>query len=240
MIIPYLFFATFSLIVVFRLKDVEGESVPVQLSDIGRLFKNKPFLIFMGLVMFIMVGHRVNDSYMGLYIAELGGTEGLIGIAWFAGVAAEALVFGFANFWFKKYHSLIFMIAAGLVYALRWFLYSWMDSPYGIVGLQILHGVSFGVFYSAAFQYVTGLIPRSMQSTGHLLFFAGFFGITGIIGSLGGGMIMDAFGGETLYFIMGIIAVTGTVLLTIYHILPYGKEIGSTITMPRIRIRRRA
>lgn len=223
MIWPYLFFGIIALLVVFRLTDVKVESDPVQLKDVKQIITNKPFIIFLGIILFIAISHRANDSYIGLYIAQLGGSEGLIGLAWFVGVASEALIFALAGKWFRKYHTLVFIIFAGVIYTVRWFIYSVIDDPAYIIALQFLHGITFGVFYLAAFNYITRLIPKLLQSTGHLVFFAVFFGVSGIVGSLVGGALIDSYGGGTLYLVMGFFSLVGTILLTIYHILPYGK-----------------
>lgn len=224
MIYPYLFFGAIALLVTFRLTDVKVDSDPIQLKDVTTIIKNKPFIIFLLFIMFLTVTHRANDSFMGLYIVELGGSEGLVGLAWFVGVLTEALVFATAGFWFKKFHPLVFIIFAGFIYSIRWFIYAAVDDPMQIIGLQFLHGLTFGVFYLAAFNYVSRLIPKLLQSTGHLIFFATFFGISGIIGSLSGGALMDAYNGGMLYFSMGICALVGTILITVYHVLPYGKK----------------
>ena len=227
MIWPYLFFGTLALLVVFRLKDVKVDAEPVQFRDIGKIVKNKPFILFLLLIMFLSITHRANDSYMGLYITRLGGTEGLVGLAWFVGVIAEALVFAFAGFWFKRFKALIFIIFAGAIYSIRWFIYGWADDPMYIVALQFLHGITFGVFYLASFSYITRLIPKLLQSTGHLVFFATFFGVSGIIGSLAGGRMIDTFSGSALYITMGILAATGTVLLMVYHVYSYRKGLSA-------------
>ncbi|TFB14241.1 MFS transporter [Filobacillus milosensis] len=224
MIWPYLGFALIALIVTFRLTDVEATKDPVKLSDVRTLFQNKPFMLFLFFMMFLTIAHRANDSFIGLYIEQLGGSASLVGIAWFIGVMSEALVFALAGRWFRKYHTIIFIIISGILYSFRWFLYAYVDEYWIVIALQVLHGVTFGVLYLASLDYVTRLIPKLLQSSGHLMFYATFFGISGIIGSLIGGALIDVYGGSTLYFVMGCIAVTGTVLLTIYHILPYGKK----------------
>lgn len=220
---PYLFFGFIALLVVFQLKDVKVDADPIQLKDVKQIITNKPFFIFLGIIMFITISHRANDSYIGLYIAQLGGSNSLIGIAWFVGVASEAVVFAFAGKWFQKYHTFVFIIFAGALYSIRWFLYAAIDDPIYIIALQFLHGITFGVFYIAAFNYVTRIIPKLLQGTGHLVFFAVFFGVSGIIGSLVGGVLIDSYGGGTLYVVMGCFSLIGTILLTIYHVLPKGK-----------------
>lgn len=218
MIWPYLFFGFIVLIVTFWLTDVKVDEQPIQLKDINQLIKNKPFVLFLLLMMFLTISHRANDSFIGLYIVELGGSEDLVGLAWFVGVASEAAVFALAGYWFRKYQPLFFVIIAGIIYTVRWFIYSGATEPIHIISLQALHGLTFGVFYLAAFDYVTRVIPKFLQSTGHLVFYSVFFGISGIIGSLVGGALIEAFGGGTLYFAMGCITFVGTVSITIYHL----------------------
>lgn len=224
MIWPYLFFAVIALVVAFFLKDVRTSSEPIVLKDISKLIKNIPLIIFLLLIVILMITHNTNDIFIGLYIVELGGSERLVGIAWFVGVISEAIVYFLAGKWFRKYHPLIFVIIAGVLYTLRWFLYGMVDDPFIIIALQVLHGLTFGVFFIAAFDYVTRLIPNLLMSTGHLVFFA-FMGIAGIIGSLLGGSLFEAVGGEVLYMILGWIALVGTIIIVIYHAFPYGKVI---------------
>lgn len=224
MIWPYVLFGASALIVSFRLVDVKVDSDPIQIKDVRKIFQNKPFVYFLVLMLFLTITHRASDSYIGLYITELGGSERLVGLSWFVGVLSEAAVFAFAGLWFRKLHPFVFVIIAGVLYSIRWFLYSVMDDPTHIIFLQVLHGLTFGVFYVAAFSYISRLIPKLLQSTGHLIFFATFFGVSGIVGSLVGGKVIDLFSGGTLYFIMGVTASIGTLLLIAHHLLPFGKE----------------
>lgn len=222
---PYLIFGIIALLVIFKLTDAKVDTEPIQLNDITILIKNKPFLYFLALTLFITITHRANDSFMGIYITELGGGESLVGLAWFVGVLSEAVIFAFAGFWFKKYHTLIFMIVAGILYTVRWFLFANITDPMHIIYLQFLHGLTFAIFYTAAFEYVTRIIPKLLQSTGHLVFYSVFFGVSGIIGSLIGGAIIDFYSGSMLYVVLGFTSLFGTICLFVYHILPFGKTV---------------
>lgn len=217
MIFPYLMFGVFALFIATRLQDVQVSSEPVQLHDVKKMFSNKPYIFFLILIIFLCLTHRANDSFVGLYIVELGGSESLVGLAWFVGVISEAIVFALAGYWFKKYHPMVFVILAGALYSIRWLFFASAQSPFMVIALQSLHGITFAVFYLAAFDYIARMVPKSLQSTGHLIFFSVFFGVSGIIGALMGGSIMEAYGGTTLYQVIAGFAFTGTILLTIYH-----------------------
>lgn len=215
MIWPYVAFGSILLIVAFTIQDVATDSSPVQFKDVKLLLQNKAYVLFLLIVLIIGISHRANDSYIGLYIAELGGSENLVGLAWFIGVISEATIFALAAVWFRKIHPIHFIILASVLYSVRWFLYGMIDHPYLIIVLQVFHGLTFGIFYVTTFDYVTSIIPRNLQATGHLIFYSALFGLTGIIGSLTGGVIIENFGGSTLYNGMGILALIGTILLII-------------------------
>lgn len=213
---PYLLMGIFLLSVTFTITDVEADSTPIQLKDLGLLLKNKYFTGFLFIMIFITLTHRTSDSYIGIFIEELGGTERLVGWAWFIGVMSEALVFATAFLWFRRLHPLFFIIVSSTLYTIRWFIYGYATTPYHIIGFQFLHGLTFGTFYVAAFDYITRLIPKQLQASGHLIFFSVLFGVSGIFGSIGGGMIIEAYNGQALYKVLGSITLTGTFFLIGY------------------------
>lgn len=216
---PYVTIGAILLIISFTLTDVKTESsTPVQMSDVKKLLQNKPFILFLLFMMFITIAHRANDSFIGIYVTELGGSEGMVGLAWFVGVLSEAAVFALSRFWFRTYHPLVFVIVSSILYCMRWFLYGATTDPVLIIVFQVLHGLTFGVFYVAAFDYVTRVIPNMLQSTGHLLFYSVMFGVSGIIGSLLGGAIIDTHGGATLFTYMGGFTLIGVFCLIGYQI----------------------
>src|SRR5690625_1262655 len=204
MVWPYVILGTALLIISFTIQDVKADSAPVRFRDVGQILTNKSLLLFLLFMMFITITHRANDSFMGIYIVELGGSERLVGIAWFIGLISEAAIFASSRFWFRRFNPVIFIIVASVLYSLRWFIYGFAEHPYLILSLQILHGLTFGIFYVASFDYITRIIPNLLQSTGHLIFYSVFFGISGIIGSLGGGMVIEQFNGNMLYMGMGV------------------------------------
>ena len=219
LIIPYFFMASVTLFISTRVEDVVVERASIQFKDLQRLFKNPPLILFLAVLFLVAVTHRMNDSYMSLLINELGGGDNIVGIAWFVGVVSEALVIAFAGKWFKKLHPLIFIASSGLIFSLRWMLYSLITIPIIIVGLQVLNGLSYGVFFVMSFQYVTRLIPVQLQTSGHLMYSTVIFGVSGIVASVGGGYLFEHFGGATLYFVMAIVALLGSCFILIYHII---------------------
>ncbi|PRO64446.1 MFS transporter [Alkalicoccus urumqiensis] len=182
---------------------------PVHLSGALALLKEKKLLLFLLCVVMVSLTHRMNDSFIGLYIVELGGSESLIGAAWFIGVFTEALVFATSIYWAGRFHPLTFISAAAFLYVIRWALFSAADGPGFLLFVQVTHGLAFGIFYLTAFQFVSRLVPKELESTGHLLFISVFFGISGMTGAAFGGFFIDLFNVRNLYFLMTAIACLG-------------------------------
>ena len=214
--LPVLFMAVIALLVAFAIYDVPGVNKPVTVLSALKLGANPNLILFLICVTLISVTHRANDTYLGIYIVELGGPEAMIGWAWFIGVTAEALVFATSYRWFKNWSPLTFVMIAALIYAGRWFLMGLLTNPWLILPLQLTHGLSFGLFYIASFHYVSKLVPEHLQATGHVLFITTFFGLSGIIGSLFGGYMIETAHLSTLYAVLGICALVGAISLMIY------------------------
>ncbi|ERN53388.1 MFS transporter [Alkalihalophilus marmarensis] len=215
--IPMIIMAVLALVMALTIEDVKGTNKPVTIISALKIGLNKKLMFFLLCVVFISITHRANDSYLGLYIVDLGGAESLIGWAWFVGVSAEALVFATSPLWFRKFNPLSFIVIAGFIYSIRWVLMGMITSPWMVLPLQLTHGISFGMFYIAAFQYVNKLIPEHLQATGHVLFITTFFGLSGIFGSLFGGWMIDGFGLKMLYFCLGASALIGVAGLMIFN-----------------------
>lgn len=61
--------------------------------DIGMFFKDPTLTAFFILIALVLLTHRTSDSFISLYLFEIGGNEMLVGWIWFIGVSSEALLF---------------------------------------------------------------------------------------------------------------------------------------------------
>ncbi|MBM7094323.1 MFS transporter [Bacillus sp. H-16] len=198
----YAFFLIIAILFCTRAPDSTPSRKKANLKKALLLGKDPVLALFLIMIFLISLTHRMNDTFLGLYIVELGGNEAIIGTAWFIGVITEAVVFAASAWWLRRFHPLTFITFAAVLYVLRWLLMGSVSGPGDILYLQILHGLTFGVFYLTAFQFVARLVPDELTSTGHLLFISVFFGVSGVIGSLIGGAVIDTFMVRTLYYMM--------------------------------------
>lgn len=203
--LPWLFLL-FSFITIgfgFFIKDVKVSKRKVSNQDFIGLLCNRKLFLFLAVIVFAALAHRCNDSFVGLYLKQLGADEAAVGWSFFIGVMTEVVVFALSPLWFRHYHELTFIAIAAVLFTLRFTIVALIQDPYLFLLAQPLHGLSFGVFFPAAFQYVTKIVNPEVQSTGHILLGMVVFGVSGIIGNLLGGLVMESYGGDTLYFVLG-------------------------------------
>ncbi len=163
------------------------------------------------------ISKNTNKKSASKWLMGLYGAIWFVGIGWFIALVSEAFIFAFAYKWFKKDRALYFIILASILYTVRWILFAVSKEPLVILSGQLLHGLTFGIFYLSSLDYISRLIPSRLKSSGHLIFYSVFFGLSGIVGSIGGGLIIDHFSGNHLYYALGLMSLIGTFLLVLYY-----------------------
>ncbi|MCR2823014.1 MFS transporter [Lederbergia panacisoli] len=216
--LPMMTVAGITFLLSMTLTDAKSGAKKVNLKEVGQFFKNRTLLIFFLLCFFIFLTHRVNDSFISLYLFEIGGNEMLVGWLWFIGVLSEAILFITSAIWFRSESPIKYMIIAGFLFTIRWIMIGFITDPTVLLSIQLLHGICFAIMYMGAIEYLYRALPVEMQATGHMVFMGIAFSITNIIGSSIGGIIFDAFSGSTLYFLMAGSSFIGTVGFILFSI----------------------
>ncbi|MFC5471402.1 MFS transporter [Cohnella suwonensis] len=201
-----------SLLLALGLADVKASASRPSLKHLKTfLFQSHTWLFFL-LVLIVAIPHKMNDTFIGLYMEQLGGDIRLTGLSWFVMTLAETVMFAVSSRWIKPGKEASWMAAAAGLYAVRFLLSSMVGSPYVLVALQVFQGFTFVLFYVGAMQYLYRIVPEQWKSTGQTVLTATFFGVSGIVGSSAGGWLIDEYGGEFLYRGMALLALAGFAL----------------------------
>ena len=86
------------------------------------------------------------------------------------------------------------------------------DAPW-LIGLSLLHGLTFGAFYAAAIGATARLVPAHRRAEGQSLFAAITFGLGGLVGYVFSGMGYDAIGGHGLFAIAALVEALALVVV---------------------------
>lgn len=201
-----------ALALAFSLSDVQASSKPAMFGHLKHFFMQSNTLVFFLIVLVVAIPHKMNDTFVGLYMERLGGSVRLTGLSWTVMTLTETVFFAVSAKLIKPGRERLFMTIAAGMYAVRFLLSSMVSHPYELVAVQVLQGFTFVLFYVGAMQYLYAIVPEQWKSTGQTMLTVLFFGVSGIVGSSIGGWIIEALGGAALYETMAAIAAAGFLL----------------------------
>ena len=184
--------------------------------DFKKIFRKKRLLYFLLFVFILQTAMNANYSYFPLYIIDHGGGEFLVGIALTISSASEILAFFFSDRIIKnnKFSKIIAVISIGFM--IRWLLLSLFPSNPIILLSQLLHSITFGLFFAVGVDYVDQISGEKFRATGQNIYAGVFMGVSAISGSLIGGKIYQLAGGESMYFFWSLISAAAGIIYSIY------------------------
>ncbi len=132
--------------------------------------------------------------FFGLLVRDRGLPPAVTGLGMGAGVLAEMAVL-LAFPWLAGRWSLKGLLATAFAgSALRWLALSRAESAAAVISLQLLHGLTFGLFWSCSVEAMSRLVPATLRATGQALFTAVVFGAGNAIGYQLSGLALDHYG----------------------------------------------
>lgn len=151
------------------------------------------------------------STFVYLRFAELGADETLVGLAITLATVSEVPVFVATAWLLRRWRAQTLLLVALGVFAVRLVLYGSLGSPLGIAVVQLLHGASFALMWTAGVHRAAELAPSGRAATGQGVFNSTVAGLGATVGSLLGGGLVDLFGtGGMFYVLAALVLVAGT------------------------------
>jgi PPP family 3-phenylpropionic acid transporter len=162
-----------------------------------------------------MVGmsFSVINTYFILFVKSLGGGEALFGLSVAMASLSELPVFLFSSYMLRKWPAVRLMMLSVIVMAIRCFLISFMVDPRMALLVQLMHGLSFSLMWTAGVSYTGEIAPPGLGASAQALFSATQFGLASGAGALLGSQIYAAWGPTILFQAASLSALVGLVFL---------------------------
>lgn len=188
-----------------------SETPPIRLRGFGRIAINRYFVAFILLGILVSVPNVMNNTFMSLYITELGGSKTMVGLAMFLSSFLEvAVLFLFHRYLKRSLATLIGCLAiVSVLFCVRWLLMASATQPLEVALIQIMHCITFGGYFYVGTQVVSQLVPPLHRASAQSVFTLTWGGISGMIGCLAGGWLFQNFGGEAMYNMGFMLAIFG-------------------------------
>ncbi|MHA7964321.1 MFS transporter [Paenibacillus sp. CAU 1782] len=177
------------------------------------LLGNTRFVLFLVACFFVNQTLTAYNSFFVLSFQSAGGSYSLVGTALLLASLTNVPSMLLAAKIVKGIGHERTLLLAAFFYALRWGIQWLFPIPSVMVAIQVLHGLSFGLFYVAAVEYVAAASGKEMQATGQSIFTMVFSGLGGIVGNLLNGYLFYHGGANSMYLACTISALAGAGLL---------------------------
>ena len=195
-----------------------------QTSGNPRVFLKKPyFLLFILGAGMIIGSHAAYYAFGSLYMISLGYSKTMIGFIWAFGVMAEVILFAFSNRIFKSARSLHLILIGSIAGIIRWGALGFDDSMVIIIGIQILHALSFGATHLGSMSFISRHAPKDVAASAQSLYSSIANGLMMGIAILISGRLYDIDPSYAFFGMVILAATGGLIIFTLTKFVPPSK-----------------
>ncbi len=187
------------------------------------IFESKQVYFLLALAFISQVGISFHLSFLGVYMLEMGMSEGTIGITNSIAAFSELPILFLMNWIMKKISIRKILFTSCMLLGLRLLLITG-ESLLFIVLSQILHGITYMSIYYCCAVFISKNVKPENQSRGQSILALIQTGLASIIGNILGGFLVDTYSLKTAYTTITVLVVTATVLIALVQIIDLRKQ----------------
>lgn len=162
---------------------------------------NFSFVMFFIAGLLLQISFGPYYSFFALYLGDLAYPQFAVGLFISLGVIAEIGVFIIAGKLYQLFGARVLIVFSLFITAIRWYLTAeYADVLLVLIVAQLIHAASFGLYHSAAMQFLQFHFLPSQQNRGQAIYIAGVYGVGGAIGAYIAGHLWQDGEGARLTF----------------------------------------
>lgn len=214
---------SFTFLFALLLKDVANdvkEKTRVSFTVLLDILKNKKLLFILIAVFFVSVGATAIWNFYSIYMKENGASATLVGYGLSFQGLCELPLFYFSAAIIKRIGLRNTLLLTVFTTAVRLLLYSIVKNPHYAIAIEVLHGISWSLFWVACVEVINKWVHEDRRATGQSLLYASYFGIGAIVGNFWTGYLQDTHMAVSQIFLLnaGIIFAVFVVMLALLKI----------------------
>lgn len=160
--------------------------------NLKHILSNKTLVIVLSCVFLISAGTSAIWYFYSVYMKENGASASLVGYGLSFQGLCELPLFYFSARIIARLGMKTTLLLTIITTVLRLFLYSIVKDPMAAIGIEVLHGISWSLFWVVCVEYVNKLVKEEWRVTGQSLLYASYYGIGTIAGNFWTGYLSDA------------------------------------------------
>lgn len=182
------------------------------LLDVTNLQQVQRFIIFLVYVFFMQLAHRGSYTFISLLIKDLGGGNDLVGVSSALMFVSEAVIMFLSKKMLGKMKPEILVMLSSLFFALWHLILSISTQPIHAVLACLMDGPSFALFTVGCLYCMDEIAPPEIRTTYQTVAYSVYFGLSGIVGNMGAGWLIENLGYRPMYRIGMTVTLVSTVV----------------------------
>lgn len=207
-----------------RAGDLHDSPITVKDMQLGRILKDSRFLIFLGFIFAMQLGHRASYTFYPLLIQQLGGDASLVGYASALMFVSQAVVMLVSRRLFSRFAPENLVVASAVSFAAWHAMLRLSTSPWHVVLSCVMDGPSFALFTLGTLYYMDKIAPKALHTTYQSIAYGVYFGLSGMVGNVLGGRLLNGVGYQAMYSISIAVTLCSTVLFLLALRLREGRK----------------
>jgi len=186
-----------------RLRGAGEASTRPRAADVAALLRDPRLRLLLTIAALHWICLAPYNVYFGVFLRDIGLGPLSCALAYSTGVVMEVLVLLTFHRLQVRFQLPTLLAAAFAVSAVRWLAISISRAPGALIALQALHGMTFGMFWSAAIALIAETVPLSLRATGQALLVMSL-NLGSAVGNAISGRVYDAHGSRLLFLLAAI------------------------------------
>jgi PPP family 3-phenylpropionic acid transporter len=209
----------------YPIRRVNLASGPRIFETLWTMLRQPRWLVFVIAVMLMWVAANGMHTFLGVYLAELGASQTLIGLTMAIGGAAEIPSMIFGARLLKRLAPKKMIAISMFAYMLRMLGYAIMPSPEWAPLINLLNSVTFGFFWIGSVAYVNELAPDEIKATSQGLLLA-ILNLASLFSTTFAGWLYDTTGPTNLFLILAASSLLAFIVFSLGTIAQRRKPVG--------------
>ena len=211
----YIFFMLVGLAVGMRLPLSQAHLPSSFWSGVRTILRSGRWGLFLLIVFVSGVGLSSVNVFLFLYMAHLGASETLMGLALTSATLSELPFLFFTNRLIRRWSARGLLLFGMMAFVLRALLYFVVHVPWAVLLVQLLHGPTFSAIWVAGVSYADEIAPKGLATTAQGIFSATFMGLGSAIGALFAGFLYQYLGVMSMFRVVGMTVALATVVFLV-------------------------
>jgi MFS transporter, PPP family, 3-phenylpropionic acid transporter len=179
--------------------------------DIRPVLRQPAVRWFFAAVFFHVLSHIFIYVFFSLYLDSLGYSKAVIGVLWAVSVVIEIVWFLTQGRWLPRLSLTEWLVLASALMALRMGITAGLPLVWSLLLLaQALHAITFAAHHSVCIALLSQHFPGRLRGRGQALYTVVGYGLPGVLGGLGGGLLSSAQGLSSVFWFAGVCALLAT------------------------------